>query len=699
MNLLKLILISSLVYAYHHVDCCLDNSVNNLMEHLKTDESINRVNLIVRPMDQLSSASSTIIQRVTVEFPTTITYMGDEKSSEDKCLTSTEVAKMTAKRSELRIGIIESQNHLDSNGEMLSMLEFIGQQNPLVRGKCMIILIGGDNSTYKTFLEFGWGINFLDLSVVELLLKDEGNEIHRHPAPEECSNIIYLHNFNPFHDSYDKTILSANSTIFKDKVRNLNGFPIHVMGSQLIPLELMGLFILHRQFANILNFKMILHSLENWTPKLIRFSKTRSSATPNISIKSAREQRTVDYSISFADLNVPVNDSRAVCFKPSNFLLEIEASRYENYFVAVRQYNSPIVEVPASFLMTLGIFFVIVMIFSVFSRIFKFNGTNWTIKKISSILLGASSEYRGPSRLSELMLRICLFSVSGLITIYLNDDMMNILLGHQRLLPIKNFKDLSKSNLQIKMSIHTKKKLARSLPFDTDVMSILNRSQVYDDDEIIKRSLTKTLHKSKQAHLFFVYQYNGGTSGSSLSEVRSSHLPEGETINDESGGSVVVIDKPVTKFGLIAKMKHTSFFLNQFHKYTMKIKESGLDPYWANFLLGPKPKGDGSQYQMANCYDCDTLDHDNMSSEIPLHTRLVSFLIVGYSMAGVILICEIMWKRFGDDLRITYPLLWKILFGALNSNYPEDISNDPSFPRDLLSRGNNHGYQSHLQQK
>ncbi|KAJ8673274.1 hypothetical protein QAD02_004536 [Eretmocerus hayati] len=200
MNLSKLILISFLVYAYYHVDCCLDKNVNHLIEHLKADESINRVNLVVRSMDQLSSASSTIIQRVTVEFSTTVTYMGDKSTVEDKCLTSTEAAQMIAKRSELRVGIVEAKNHSDSNEEMLSMLEFIDQQNPLVRGKCMIILINGDNSTYEPFLKSAWKMDFLDLSIVELLAEDDSDKTDLLLSKKK-SQSVYIHNFNPFYDS------------------------------------------------------------------------------------------------------------------------------------------------------------------------------------------------------------------------------------------------------------------------------------------------------------------------------------------------------------------------------------------------------------------------------------------------------------------------------------------------------------------
>ncbi|KAJ8673273.1 hypothetical protein QAD02_004535 [Eretmocerus hayati] len=460
-----------------------------------------------------------------------------------------------------------------------------------------------------------------------------------------------------------------------------------MMQSSSSVIELTPLLSLYRGFANALNFKRITHPIRNFYYHNIAYGNGISSSYEHR--EKPFERGIIAYTSTFVDFDQKVNDNRDACFKSSRLFLDIETGKYENEFLAVRQYNSPKAEISISFMITLAILIIVVFIFLIFSRIFKFNRRNWGLIHITRILLGASAEYRGPSRLSEMIFRICLFSVSGLITIYLNDNMTNILLGHQRFLRISTLKDLSESNLEVAIDSITKCWLGYDSNDDPDLKLILNRAQVYENDETLKKSLTNRARESNQAHLFITHRHGNGISGYRLSEVTSSAQSR-----DQNNGFVTVINKPTRRFRLIVIMKRTAFFLGQFHKYTMKMKESGIADYRMNRYAKPMSKDDGIQYQTANCYKCEVLEYDDVSSEIPLDTRLVSFLIIGYSLAGVVLVCEIILKNFGQNFRNRYPLVWTILFGMVNVNYPGNRSY-LSYPRNLMIRGNDNGYLSH----
>ncbi|KAJ8673249.1 hypothetical protein QAD02_004511 [Eretmocerus hayati] len=562
---------------------------------------------------------------------------------------------MTSERSDLKIGIIDAFYQSDSKTtSMMEMLGFIEQQNILVRGKCMIIVIDNDNSTYEPFLRFGWQKKYLDLSVVELVAMD-GSEMGDLGSLQRQKSRAYVHIYNPFKKVYSKEILAENILIFPDKLKNLHKYPLNVFSSSSMfkkndstSMLLIMQNELLKAFAQALNFEQ--------SP----IDDEIVDQVMNLSYAEPVRQEQVDFLVLTGpnisdDLTNELTHGKF--FESSHFVIDLRVRECSNVYLVIGQHKLPETLIPFSFLKTLGIFWILSVAFWILSRLLKFDMKNWTIVKISSTLLGASNDNRRPLKSLEMLSKMCVYAVSGLIAFYLNDDMMNILLPREKYLNLRNLKDLSESGLDVYMSDLTKYYLGQLLPNDAYMKTILKRAEVYD---IMSDSSdwTDLPSKSHDIRLFLAcFQFGHGR--------RSRELFIFENV-DIQNSRFTLIDEPLSRGERIVYMKPNEFLLDNFMKIMMKLLDTGIIGHWESYnyprnwlwwhVQRYKTTEDGMYSETTS----------EQSVETPLHIRLILVLDIGYSIASVVLVIEILWQRIGRNIQFSQLLLYKILFPPLH---------------------------------
>ncbi|KAJ8673286.1 hypothetical protein QAD02_004548 [Eretmocerus hayati] len=643
-----LILLLKLANFYREISCS-HHGMSLVIEKLKNDTSmVPRVNLIVKSDDQGSPNLSALSRCIADELSTTITTYPSYQDPTDQCESNTKIAEMTSKKYDLKIGIVDLQSRANTTYDLMSMLDFIVHQDPLMRVRCMIILVNGANLTYESFFEYSWTRAYLDLSLVEFIRIHEGKKLYSSQITELNHN-IYIHVFNPFYKKYSKSIFNPDTQIFPDKVKNLNGYPLRTLGPMNTNESLkISSDYLTDVLSENLNFKPTPYYQ---SVKII--NDINQSNETNLSTDEAMQHGLIDYDTVTEALIIYERDNE--CSKPSDILHMLKLDTSVGVYVVARQYITPRAEISFSFVTGVGIFFTIVSTFLVFSRLLKFNVRKWTVNRIISTIVGLSNEYRGPKRLSEMVFKMSVYTVSGIVAFYLNDVVINILLGRERTSGLRSFQDLSKANMKISMSTQTKSTLDLFSAENTAIGIILNEAEVYDQNDHSNISSMNDTDDFQHVQLYIAFRDERRRSMDMFYLFESFD-------NDDRRTTIIVDRISESRTSLI--LKPTAFFLHSFSKIITKLRESGIIDYWKKWdelrIWGLSTEN----YVIAEYKNSESMSYKRDQFEIPLHFRLVLILSIGYSIASIILVCEILWKRFEPNVQKSHPLLFKIFFGV-----------------------------------
>lgn len=105
--------------------------------------------------------------------------------------------------------------HTNDLNEIKDFIDYLGRfLSPRTRPKCLIVLYHtqSDFSDISEILKYAWRKSFLDFSLIEL---------------NRSSNSV-IYNYNPFFEQVNKSNFTQNVQIFPDKLKNINGYPIHI---------------------------------------------------------------------------------------------------------------------------------------------------------------------------------------------------------------------------------------------------------------------------------------------------------------------------------------------------------------------------------------------------------------------------------------------------------------------------------------
>ena len=88
----------------------------------------------------------------------------------------------------------------------------------VIRPKCLL-LISNDNvnssNTFEQILTYAWSKKFLDFSIIDLNQVSDKTSVH-------------LHYYNPFHTTFSKILFHSKTTIFPNKLKDVNKYPMKI---------------------------------------------------------------------------------------------------------------------------------------------------------------------------------------------------------------------------------------------------------------------------------------------------------------------------------------------------------------------------------------------------------------------------------------------------------------------------------------
>ncbi|KAJ8687464.1 hypothetical protein QAD02_023258 [Eretmocerus hayati] len=644
--------------------CRLDG-VDILIRHLKSQETVNSINIIMKSRGT-SVLYSSLAKRMINEFANTVTYFMDPKTIEDQCFSNEDMMQILPRRPSMRIGIIDLQNQVDAHKELLEMFAFFLHQDRSSTRKYMILLLNSQNSTFEAFLRHVWDERILDLTVIEWIGEDLGENLNLLRLDKQGDE-IYVHVFNPFYDSYSKEELTPEATLFPDKLKDLNSFPINMRLFDLNPAydfeskSDMDESLTWQGFT--VSLSVVMSKMMNFEP-VLRYAHrsheifNESNRVP-IPYEKALELGLLDYISNFDLVGIGKQFVLAEkkCFKSLHHSAFMTIPLDElQILLVVEQYNSPKTEVSFTFVITFIVFFIIGSIFLVVAQLFKLDANNWTILNTMLMLVGGPVDAHVPMRVPERILRVSLYLASGLVALFTTDAMMTSLRGHQQFIDFKSMHDLANSDIKL-YSLEVDKIFLSKLPDFPDLQTIVNRTVIYSNDYESVRPPWTNANESQYAILSI------GIFGSGI-PVTSSFVGE-----DDRGmfRLASVINEPLGTSPITLYSNTSPFLIDRFQKLTTLLSETGLLKYWYELNDYSKEFKSFNLSSRIPLYAVpSSVGYVDIIYNEPLYSRLAVILIVGYSLAGITLIFEIIWAWLGLDVQHSNYLMWMILCGKSN---------------------------------
>ncbi|KAJ8670099.1 hypothetical protein QAD02_001358 [Eretmocerus hayati] len=379
---------------------CIEDGTDLLIEQLKNDPEILLVNLVINPTHEFPSTYRSIVSRIFVNFFPTITYVRNLETLANLDQTGICERQYCELKQYTNIGIINQQNRSQLMKELSKMLQTFELLNPSQRQKYLIILMNGDDSIIEPFLSFAWTKKFLDLTVLDWVQREEilSNRKVMY-VTEKPSYDISICTFNPFYGTYNRNILSSKTSLFPDKLKDLNGYEVHaklresfetkfydVLGSftglfrmdPLIDVFLTNTVAESMNFSSILNFTLgtgALGKIFNETLLLPRANEKWGSFDICFSLEPLQEIEEDCYNTE-------------PCFEINKIVVDKYPLISIDLNVIVEQHIPLKKEFSQKLFAILGIFFAIVLTFHVVSRLFGFDVRKYPL--LYKILRGRS---------------------------------------------------------------------------------------------------------------------------------------------------------------------------------------------------------------------------------------------------------------------------------------------------------------------
>ncbi|KAJ8675877.1 hypothetical protein QAD02_011663 [Eretmocerus hayati] len=621
-----------------------DQALQPIVNYVKENLSTYQVTLIVKSMNELSNFGIKIVKVMIDEFSSVV--IDAETSRNDLALKTTEkLWNRVSDQSKLKIGIIDLREQSSAHQELTKLLEFFLDYSPFVRNKCIIFLISGRDHNLEPFLRSAWSMDFLDLTVIEWIKNTniEPKMVNLNFDGEQNSE-IYVHTFNPFSNKYIKQILTKDSDILPKKLKDLQGFPLYAEVHERPPNvffdesyngpdewnKVVGYDVYRtRLLAEALNFTAV--------PQIIRSQRGEKSLPLYAHMLSHGSNHTpIDFYANVYDLYITnstgidlYNDMERQCrytvWQPAPIKIQL----------AIRQRRNSRIKISSRFMVISGIFFAIGLIFAMFTRILKKNQRIWSICKVISIAPGGSMKTCKQTRWSEKIFVLNLCIVSSAMLIILSDELLHIIFKHQEILRFTTFDELANSGI-----ILTMHKLTRNYLMGINhsgIRKVANQSKVIESFDPCLTFVPNN-DESNQS----IYGCLVGRSIDSSPDIVDGKSDWFSTVVEEN----ILLQIPKMYVKLFSPYK------DRFGEIFQKFLESGL----VRFEKSPPnrdyrfPSEKDDIYRNRPTYNGRANDKD---MDVPLCTRLLIIISIGYFLAGITLMCENFWKRYMEVEKIT----------------------------------------------
>ncbi|KAJ8674019.1 hypothetical protein QAD02_005281 [Eretmocerus hayati] len=115
---------------------------------------------------------------------------------------------------------------------MEDMLEYFDASNRYTRGKYLINIVTSERFSFRNFSENffrrAWQRQFIDLTVIEWIQEEQVETDNIYSSCRTGDNSALVYSYNPFTGSFLSEVLTVQTDLFPEKMKNLNGFLLYV---------------------------------------------------------------------------------------------------------------------------------------------------------------------------------------------------------------------------------------------------------------------------------------------------------------------------------------------------------------------------------------------------------------------------------------------------------------------------------------
>lgn len=360
--------------------------------------------------------------------------------------------------------------------------------------KCLIVTTSETLIPEKSFqpiLRYAWEMKFLDVTVVRVTESEDKNE------PIQYS-------YNPFFKAFDSKTVHLKSTLFPNKLRNMNGHSITMPLYNLPPYiaiskssnglitEIDGVYYMFTTIlSKVLNFSIVNlpeTDMENESGLVARLTKMLANHTVNMLPIPM-------FMSSYMRNNQHFETS--VIFRRMKFVAFIPILKRDRMILPDSLFDHFVV----------GILFLIVI--RIIARLLRFNKEYWNFVNVVRVFLGHGMPYYAPLKPLERVLLVCTFllSITYLNGIFLELIDVKMITESQ---DYKSLKEIADSNLDIFMEQYVFHRLfPPSNPFNKKIKSkLVNFTNIFECIDELRRTRKHMCLDSKPHAKLLMNSYN-----------------------------------------------------------------------------------------------------------------------------------------------------------------------------------------------
>ncbi|KAJ8672854.1 hypothetical protein QAD02_004116 [Eretmocerus hayati] len=628
-----------------------DANLDILFNYVKCVLSPQKVNVVVKTFNDLSPLSIKIAQKVNQDFVSatidseSIAQIDKENPTDDQRLSYGK--RHISERNSLFLAVTEFMHGSNVTSELIKILENFNILNVLSRGKYLLNIITEKDSNLEHFLRYAWSWKFIDLTVIQWIREPqlEGTAIN---SRQNSTNYqVFVHSYNLFTGRFKRELLTTSTELFPKKLKNLHGFPLTVMISNSNP-RLVRMNPRGPSYHGPENFlvDMVMDALNS--SLIVRTKKTAVTLKPDH-----------NFLHGFQDFILPISNQPIVL--PSNIegwelrlIHHLAGIRipipgaYHFYLMRQKTYG---IEISYAAILTFGGLIFTAFIFAMWARLLGLRDPNWSFLNILTAQMGGSTGNRSRMKLSEMIFQMSIYIATFIIVTLGADYMYTIFISYPELSNIKTMADLAKADVSLFMDethYNRLKKFGRDVVLEKifvriRVRNISEGSHLFCD---LPTSGAHTFDRSINLCLLFSRDIHH--------ILESNYEWQVDKIEDP-----VLVIMPTMMLGTMP-----AIFKYRFEELISRFLEVGLLDLWTEVM---------KRNQLARLeYKKDTSEDEKKEDEgVPLHDQLWPVFVVGYPIAVIALIGELIWKRFVEKTR----------FGRLMMSFNNQTQSRPAHRR------------------
>ncbi|OXU31691.1 hypothetical protein TSAR_010663, partial [Trichomalopsis sarcophagae] len=593
------------------------NWIDHVVDRMVNDLKVQHTTLITSSPKETSPVTSLIMRKMMAVFKSRV--VKPTKNSK----------KMLSLILKVYIMFLDTCTNFDGHRRSVEKnLKFLRSPTNLagVRPDILIFFINRNNTfDIRLFFKEIWSeLHYLYITIIELIIQASCKKL-LNTSMHKTQMTIFVHQYNPFNDSYEVVDLFKNRNLFNEKLRDMHGYVLKASHNKIhngfLPIKdfyeekdvrrnsfsqsFSGTeYMLMKTIAQTLNFSM--------NTKLI------SKETHPVTIMKDLESNQLDLSMNSVQ---------------SGDLSGIPAISYlhETSHLLIKQYGYYNAIVPWNLFISISAVLVIIIIIKVSLRLLRSESQFASSYNIIIILFGLSTPIDAQN-LRERIIYASMFVTSMVFSSELLEYVINLSISQKHYYVFNTFQDVIDSGIHLTMESDSYS-IVDSMAYKTEALNYMNitvipyKQECVDmmtEDDTVNACISDSIMVDE-----IIQKYSKSHSGWIISKLKSGLFP-----------------LLVPRFFL----ENNSPYANTFCAIIQRLVESGIPIFWleSRLRMFALQNNDTTLFvssgsRLANINMDENQIIDNVGQ--PLMIRLICVLVVGHMIATLIFFIENIIKK------------------------------------------------------